>query len=433
MKIKPRFSLSAISAAVFTTLGQMLTGPSGRAAQWGRLDLTGEDGKAVMKAFDDVESTIKSFTEKARGELDTVGKTSKETLEALDKIGKSQLELAKRLQEVEQSGSRKKEDEAAYKSLGEQFIDTPQFKAFDSGSVSKVRAEIALKVKNTVLEGPGNGSNAAVMPDRQPGIVRGAFRPLRVEQMLNSVDTVSNAIQYTKELSFVNNAAETAEAAQKPETNMTFSLVTQPVQTVAHWIKISRQLAKDAPALTAYINVRMMYGVNKRAEDQIIGGNGIDPNISGLLATGNFTSHGYTSAALGTVNAKIKLVRRMIADLAASDYPADLIMLNPSDWADIELYTTTYGEYIIGDPQTLAQPMLWGLPVVATNAIPLGTVIVMSGLAATVYNREAVVIEMSESDADNFTKNLITIRAERRLALAVEIPAAVRAGTLNPA
>ena len=56
MKIKPRFSLSAISAAVFTTLGQMLTGPSGRAAQWGRLDLTGEDGKAVMKAFDDVES-----------------------------------------------------------------------------------------------------------------------------------------------------------------------------------------------------------------------------------------------------------------------------------------------------------------------------------------------------------------------------------------
>ena len=431
MKIKPRFSLSAISAAVFTTLGQMLTGPSGRAAQWGRLDLTGEDGKAVMKAFDDVESTIKSFTEKARGELDTVGKTSKETLEALDKIGKSQLELAKRLQEVEQSGSRKKEDEAAFKSLGEQFIDTPQFKAFDAGSVSKVRAE--LKLRNTVVEGIGGGTNVAVAPDRQAKIVRGAFRILRVEQMLNSVDTVSNAIQYTKETSFVNNAAETAEATQKPETNLTFALVTNPIQTVAHWIKISRQLAKDAPALTAYINVRMMYGVNKRAEDQIIAGNGVDPNISGLLATGNFTAHGYTAAAIGTVNAKIKLVRRIIADLATSDYPADLIMLNPSDWADIELYTTTYGEYVIGDPQTLAQPMLWGLPVIVTNAIPLGTVIVMSSLAATVYNREAVIIEMSESDADNFTKNLITIRAERRLALAVEIPAAVRAGTLNPA
>ena len=431
MKIKPRFSLSAITVAVFTTLGQMLTGPSGRAAQWGRLDLSGEDGKAVMKAFDDVEASIKSFSEKAKGELETVGKTSKETLEALDKIGKSQLELAKRVQEVEQSGSKKKEDEAAFKSLGEQFIDTPQFKAFDAGSVSKVRAE--LKLRNTVVEGIGGGTNVAVAPDRQAKIVRGAFRILRVEQMLNSVDTVSNAIQYTKETSFVNNAAETAEATQKPETNLTFALVTNPIQTVAHWIKISRQLAKDAPALTAYINVRMMYGVNKRAEDQIIAGNGVDPNISGLLATGNFTAHGYTAAAIGTVNAKIKLVRRIIADLATSDYPADLILLNPSDWADIELYTTTYGEYVIGDPQTLAQPMLWGLPVIVTNAIPLGTVIVMSSLAATVYNREAVIIEMSESDADNFTKNLITIRAERRLALAVEIPAAVRAGTLNPA
>jgi hypothetical protein len=40
---------------------------------------------------------------------------------------------------------------------------------------------------------------------------------------------------------------------------------------------------------------------------------------------------------------------------------------------------------------------------------------------------------MSDSDSDNFTKNLITIRAERRLALAIEAPAAIRAGDLTPA
>ena len=52
--------------------------------------------------------------------------------------------------------------------------------------------------------------------------------------------------------------------------------------------------------------------------------------------------------------------------------------------------------------------------------------------ADTIYNREGVVVEMSDSDSDNFTKNLITIRAERRLALATEVPAAVRAGDLTP-
>jgi hypothetical protein len=49
------------------------------------------------------------------------------------------------------------------------------------------------------------------------------------------------------------------------------------------------------------------------------------------------------------------------------------------------------------------------------------------------YNREGVVVEMSDSDGDNFQKNLITLRAERRLALATEKPAAVRGGDLTPA
>jgi HK97 family phage major capsid protein len=53
--------------------------------------------------------------------------------------------------------------------------------------------------------------------------------------------------------------------------------------------------------------------------------------------------------------------------------------------------------------------------------------------ALTKYDREGVVVEMSDSDGDNFTKNLITIRAERRLALANERPAMIRAGDLTPA
>jgi HK97 family phage major capsid protein len=55
------------------------------------------------------------------------------------------------------------------------------------------------------------------------------------------------------------------------------------------------------------------------------------------------------------------------------------------------------------------------------------------GQAYTIHNREDVTVELSESDADNFTKNLITVRAERRLVLASEVPAAVRAGSLTPA
>jgi HK97 family phage major capsid protein len=79
-------------------------------------------------------------------------------------------------------------------------------------------------------------------------------------------------------------------------------------------------------------------------------------------------------------------------------------------------------------------PSLFGVPVVASNAMTADTVMVASlAQAATFYNREGVMLDMSESDADNFTKNLVTIRAERRCMLAVERPAAVRYGDLTPA
>ena len=51
-------------------------------------------------------------------------------------------------------------------------------------------------------------------------------------------------------------------------------------------------------------------------------------------------------------------------------------------------------------------------------------------IATMVYNREGMVIDMSEHDRDNFITNLVTIRAERRLAVTVEIPSALRGGAL---
>jgi len=79
-------------------------------------------------------------------------------------------------------------------------------------------------------------------------------------------------------------------------------------------------------------------------------------------------------------------------------------------------------------------PRLWGLRVVQSVGMTADTFAVGDFTQhGTIYNREGVVVDMSESDSDNFTKNLITLRAERRLALASEVPAAIRSGDLTPA
>ena len=117
----------------------------------------------------------------------------------------------------------------------------------------------------------------------------------------------------------------------------------------------------------------------------------------------------------------------------AAGYSPDAILLNPADWATIEndLLITAGGK--IPFDYNNGQARLWGLPVVQSVGVTADTFAVGAfGQAGTIHNREGVVVEMSDSDGDNFTKNLITLRAERRLALAIEVPAAIRGGDLTP-
>jgi len=386
----------------------------------------------ILKQVESIESQMTAFHTKAAEELKITGSMNTETIKALDSLGEQQLELAARMLLVEQAGGGVPGGGDAVKSMGAQFTESPGYATFVAGNAQKARVE----VKNNTLV----GSDANVAPDRKPGIVPGISSFLTLEQLFPSIPTSSNAIEYTKENVFTNSAAEAAEAAEKGESALTWTLVNLHVSTVAHWIKISRQLASDNLALAAYVNMRMVYGVERRIETQLGAGDGISPNLSGIADTGNFTVHGYTLAALnalgttGVLN-KFKLVRKALADLWVAGFIPDAILLNPVDYAtmDIEQFSSTSN---VNRFQVDAGGVtrLFGVPVVQSNGIAADTFYVGNfGMAGTIHNREGVIIELSDSDDDNFTKNLVTIRAERRLCLTIERPAGIIGGDLTPA
>ncbi|RYG94328.1 MAG: phage major capsid protein, partial [Alphaproteobacteria bacterium] len=321
--------------------------------------------------------------------------------------------------------------EVKHESVGAQFV---KHAAYTDGFIkSEGRQRTRLELKNTVTNAIG-----ATFSERRPGIVEGTFRVFTIEDLLTSIPTSANAIDWIRENVFTNAAAETAEGAAKPQSSITFTPGTMPVSTVAHWIKITRQLAMDNAALAAYINRRMVYGVNLRVEQQLIAGNGVAPNLSGLTLAGNFTAHGYTAASLTALGLsptnRFDLIGKMMGDAALADYPADVVILNTGDWWTMRLTKDSQGRYLLGDPGSTVVPMLFGRPVVASNAMTADNVWVGSlSQAATLHEREGVVVELSDSDENNLQLNLITIRAERRLALTVEKPAAARYGDLTPA
>lgn len=373
----------------------------------------------VVEAIEKKQSEIDSM-------LKSAGAESKSAVEAAEKAAKELKAMGDRLLEIEQKQAEGiKKGYEMPKSLGESFATSDEFKAFAEGRTSKARLEI----KNTITGqsgSPAANSDTIVAPQRQVGIVSGAFRTLRIRDVMPSGTTSSNLVEYTRELAFTNSAAETAEGATKPEAALTFELVSAPVKTIAHWLKLSKQVMDDAPALASYVDTRLRYGVDLRIDQQLLNGNGTGQNIGGLAKAGNHTAFTPSSG-----DNAIDSINRAIYAVAAADYNATAIILNPADWGAIERTKTNDDAYVFGAPQKLA-PTLWGLPVIATNTMTAGKFMVGAfDMAAQVWNRQGTTVEMSEADDTNFQKNLVTVRAEARLALAIYRPASIQYGNLT--
>lgn len=366
-----------------------------------------------------IEASAKSLAEGASAEAKAAITAANAAAEKVNKLADRLVEAEQKLVDNVFNGKEKPQ------SLGVLVTKSEAYKQFASGATNKMRIEA-----NTITgqDGvPAENSNILVPTMRVPGIVPGAFRSLRIRDLLPSGVTDSNLIEYTRELAFTNDAAETSEGELKPESDLTFELASSPVRTIAHWIKVTRQVMDDAPALASYIDNRLRYGVELRIDQQLLNGNGTNPNISGMTDAGNFTA--FTPTAGDTA---LDSINRAKYQIFGADYAPTAIIMNPADWGAVERLKGTDDRYVVGDPLGMVGPVLWGVPVVVTNNMAAGDFLVAAtDIAYQVWNRQGVTVEMTESNDTDFVKNLITIRAEARLALAVYRPASVRYGALT--
>lgn len=375
---------------------------------------------------------LKSWMEKANGEIAAVKNVESETKSAMEKLAAKAGELTEKCLELERKMTAGAESgQKAEESLGEQFVKSDAFQAMAQGRSKFARIELKTAIINAT------GYNQPLVPgQRIPGIVNNPNRVLTIRDVLPVGRTSSNLVEFTKENVFTNNAnaqyvSPARENVTKPESGITFTLASAAVVTLAHFIPVSRQVLDDAPQLQSYVNGRLTYGLKLEEEDQLLNGSGTSGNISGILASGNNTA--YNRAATG--DTRLDALRKAITQAALSEYTADTIVLNPEDWEAIELLKTTYGEYIFGGdmgPIDGMAPRVWGKRVVATNSIAEGTFLVGAmSMGAQIWDRMDAAVQISYEDGDNFKKNMATLLAEERLALTVYRPAAFIKGTFS--
>nr|DAG47843.1 MAG TPA: major capsid protein [Bacteriophage sp.] len=336
----------------------------------------------------------------------------KELKEKIDALGEKQVGIGKKMLELQQQRAGKAVGVEKTVTLGDACVTSSGYADLMAG-----------KTKRAVLAAasPVTTPSGSVPVDYQG--IKGEPELANVAtQAFPHVPTASNAIRYLKEKSFDNSAAETAEGGAKPESKMEFAAEDANVRTIAHFIRVTKQLAQDAPALAAYINARMMYGLNRRVEKQILVGDGADDNLKGIFATGNYVPHGFTSATMPAGSTTLDLVRRCAAVMRKNGYTPNAVFLSPMDFDTLRGMKDNNGNYIMGSPlQAGTDIRPWGLQVLESPEVPDGKFMVAdTRMGATIYEHSAPVLEMFEQDSDNVQKNLYTVRAETALAFAVE-------------
>lgn len=378
-----------------------------------------EQEQAIKSAVDPLRERFEEFVGK-------VAKGDKVVEDFKGEIDESLTKLNRRLDEefsrIEQKMARAGGgDDAERKSVGELFTSDERVKSFLAKEPSDGKVDLRIKATLTSLTTDAAGSvGDAIAPSRLQGILPLPQRRLTVRDLLSQGRMDGNALEYVKETGFVNNAAPVAEGAAKPSSDMKLDLVTTSAKVIAHWMKASKQVLSDISQLGSIIDQRLLYGLAYVEEAQLLNGDGTGQNLAGIIPQAT----AYSAPITLSSPTSIDMIRLMHLQAALAEYPSTGTVMHPSDWAWIETLKDTTGRYIIGNPQGGIAPTLWGLPVVATQAMTIDKVLVGAfRLGAQVFDRWDARVETGFVN-DDFTKNLVTILAEERLALAVYRPEA---------
>lgn len=405
----------------------------------GQFGKVGEDVD-VEKQYNQVSSDLKKvgddlklYAEQAQKDIKAHSALSEETKAKVDQLlitqGALQADLRAAQQlidKVQSSGNSHDREE----SFGRQFVESEEFKSFAQKTTPRGRVDMTFQAAITTLTTDADGSAGdLVSTTRIPGVIAPPDRRMTVRDLITPGRMDGSVLEYVKETGFTNAAGMVAETAKKPESTMKFDLISTTAKVIAHFVKASRQILSDASQLQSYIDGRLRYGLAYKEEQQLLNGDGTGQNLLGIIPQATAYSAPFDPAGTETT---IDTLRLALLQAELAEFPSSGIVLNPIDWARIELQKDTTGRYIIGNPQGTISPTLWAKPVVTTQAMTVDKFLVGAfRLGAQVFDRWQARVEVATENEDDFVKNLVTILAEERLALAVYRPQAFVYGDLG--
>ncbi|WP_334141266.1 phage major capsid protein [Atlantibacter hermannii] len=390
--------------------------------------------KKVTASIEEATGKFNAKAEDALKEAQKSGRLSEETKASVDKMAtelnamrEAEKTLKAALGELEQHVAQMPLANAAkvVETVGQVVINSEALKTFAASVEGGKRLSIPV---NAALLSTGV-ADGVVEPQRLPGIDTAPKQRLFIRDLIAPGRTGAPAIFWVQQTGFTNAAKVVPENTAKPYSDIQFATKITPVTTIAHMFKASKQILDDFAQLQSTVDAEMRYGLKYVEEQEILFGDGTGVHLHGIVPQATaFAAAFAVEQQNGIDDLRLAMLQAQLARFPASGHVLHFI-----DWAKIELSKDTLGRYILANPAALTGPTLWGLPVVATEAPAFQGKFLTGAFnaAAQLFDREDANVVISTENADDFEKNMISIRCEERLALAVKRPEAFIYGSFT--
>lgn len=390
-----------------------------------------------------MEENVKNQLDAISGAIDS--KIEKSNAAALEVATQKSAEIVK--QEVSDAVAKMSERMDAMEVANKkQFASAKQvtFKsaladAIEGGAIESLTkgnsrsASFTLKADMTT----GADFTGEVIPaDRVPGYKYDPTRPVHIRSLIPQGSTASDVVRFVKESGYSNGAAATAEGTTLTQSDFDMTASDANVRKIGTYFRISEEMLADTPQLTSYLSARAPEKLLEVEDTQILSGNGSAPNLSGIItdaADFDTSASGAFYQSVDSANEFDVLVAAM-NQLSLSNYNADTILLNPTDFHKILLLKDSQNAYLKDQVYAGLQPVFMGVKVVLNTAISAGTFLVGNfGVGSQLWVRDNVNVEFFREDGTNVRDGFVTVRVSERVALTNYLPNAFVNGTFSTA
>lgn len=384
-------------------------------------DKVGEEGRKVSDVLKSEVETLQKERESLQKQLDDMGVKFKEFTGG--RMVRSKSFLDNMLDKIEKS-----EDFKSF--IASRGMKSPNV-LFDIEGGFFPKSDVYTKAADTMV--PASNISGQVTPyQRMAGVFYDPDRAVHLRDSMNVIPTGTDTIHYITETMDTNGTQVTAPGADKGQSEVTLTANTISVRKISTYLRIADEMLDDIPGMTAYITTRFTKKLKVKEDQQILYGTNASNQLRGITPVAQ--AYDGDEIALGTGIQRLDVLRAAIAQARVDEYMATAIVLNPADVRDLDLLKETTGAYIHAGIFGMGVPSIHGVPIIETTAITSGDFLVGDfSMGATLWDRRQAQVAFSNSDQDNFIKNIITVRFEERLAQTVERPNAFVYGKFSTA